>query len=193
MHHRAIRHVPQLKLAPGRSHDYANSKSDRTPLLAPLEHYNSMAKWFQRRKKTPDSALTRAASAIYPSGIKLLHESINSNVEYVSSYGSCIVCPPLNDLLSSIVFIHGLKGDREKTWTAPGSIEPWPKTLLPTKLPTARILTFGYDAHVVDWHGVVSRNRIGDHAWNLLTALARYRDEDGVVGLQNYAKYYTKR
>lgn len=34
--------------------------------------------------------------------------------------------------------------------------EPWLKTLLLSKLRKARIFTFGYDAYVTDWRGVVS-------------------------------------
>jgi hypothetical protein len=44
------------------------------------------------------------------------------------------------------------------------------------------MLTFGYDAYVADWRGVVSQNRVGNHAWNLLTALASYREKDDTVG-----------
>lgn len=87
-----------------------------------------------------------------------------------------------NDFFFSIVFIHGLTGDREATWTARGATEPWPQTLLPSILPTARVLAFGYDACVVDWRGLVSQNFIGNHAWNLLTSLALYRDGDDTVG-----------
>jgi hypothetical protein len=83
--------------------------------------------------------------------------------------------------MHSIVFVHGLTGDREKTWTARGAAEPWPKTLLPSELPTARVLTFGYDAYVADWRGLVSQSRIGNHAWNLLTSLAAYREKDDTV------------
>ncbi|KAH7012605.1 uncharacterized protein B0I36DRAFT_52432 [Microdochium trichocladiopsis] len=57
-------------------------------------------------------------------------------------------------------------------------IRAMPKALLPSKLPTARVLTFGYDAYVADWRGVVSQGRIANHAWNLLTSLAAYREED---------------
>jgi len=89
---------------------------------------------------------------------------------------------PANAISPSIVFIHGLTGDRDKTWTAQEASEPWPKTILPSKLPTARILTFGYDAYVSDWRGVVSQNRIANHAWNLLTSLATYREDDDTVG-----------
>ncbi len=90
----------------------------------------------------------------------------------------------VDDFSHSIVFIHGLTGDRDKTWTAEDASEPWPKTLLPSKFPTARILTFGYDAYVVDWRDVVSQNRIGNHAGNLLTALSSHRENDGTVGTQ---------
>ncbi|KAK3896423.1 sesB-related regulatory [Staphylotrichum tortipilum] len=94
----------------------------------------------------------------FPSGIKLLHSAAQSTVD--------------------IVFVHGLTGDREKTWTASGWSEPWPKTLLPSELPTARVLTFGYDAYVTDWKGMVSQSRIANHAWKLLTSLAAYREKD---------------
>ena len=69
------------------------------------------------------------------------------------------------------------------TWTAKDAAAPWPKTLLPTKLPNARILTFGYDANVVGWRGVISTNRIGNHSMNLLSAVATYREEDDTVGV----------
>ncbi|KAB5515379.1 P-loop containing nucleoside triphosphate hydrolase protein, partial [Coniochaeta sp. 2T2.1] len=130
-----------------------------------------MRQLFRRRQITatrgagaeqrPSEPLPAAASAphkTFPAGIKLLY------------------CPerPTAD----IVFVHGLTGDREKTWTARGASEQWPKALLPSELPTARVLTFGYDAYVADWRGVVSQSRIKDHAWNLLTSLASYRDRD---------------
>ncbi len=46
-----------------------------------------------------------------------------------------------------IVFIHRLTGDRERTWTYPQMPSyAWPETFLPSKIPDARLLTFGYDA-----------------------------------------------
>jgi hypothetical protein len=81
----------------------------------------------------------------------------------------------------SLIFVHGLTGDREKTWTGRDATEPWPKALLPLKVPNSRILTFGYDAYVSDLRDMVSKNRIGNHAYNLLSAVASYREEDDTV------------
>ena len=85
----------------------------------------------------------------------------------------------------SIILVHGLTGGRERTWTAKNAAAPWPQSLLPSKVPNARVLTFGYDAYVVDWRGVVSTNRIGNHATNLLTSIATYRENDDTVSINS--------
>lgn len=36
---------------------------------------------------------------------------------------------------------------------------------------------------MADWQGVVSKNRIGNHSMNLLTAVATYREDDDTVSL----------
>lgn len=46
----------------------------------------------------------------------------------------------------SIVFLHGLRGDREKAWTKNGAV--WPKDLLPDDIPASRIFLFGYDTNI---------------------------------------------
>ena len=89
-----------------------------------------------------------------------------------------------NTLLYSIIFVHGLTGDREETWRAKDAVAPWPQTLLPAKTTNARILTFGYDAYVADWQGVVAQNSIGNHSMNLLTAVATYREDDDTVSFR---------
>ena len=91
----------------------------------------------------------------------------------------------------SIVFVHGLTGDREKTWTANNAAAPWPRSLLPSKVPNARILTFGYDAYVADWQGLVSKNRISNHSMNLLTSVATYREDDDTIAIN--ILYYLRR
>ncbi|KAI3537134.1 hypothetical protein CABS03_08795 [Colletotrichum abscissum] len=75
-----------------------------------------------------------------------------------------------------IVFIHGLKGHREKTWTSDKASEPWPKALLPSEIPDARVLAYGYDADVAKATEMVSVSRIRDHAATFLKRLTNFRD-----------------
>jgi hypothetical protein len=93
----------------------------------------------------------------------------------------------------SIIFVHGLTGDRERTWTAAEAANPWPQDLLPSRVANARVLTFGYDAYVTDWRSMVSQSRVANHAWNLLTALATYREDDNTVGANFTVSNYPRR
>ncbi|KAF5977752.1 hypothetical protein FCOIX_6349 [Fusarium coicis] len=84
------------------------------------------------------------------------------------------------DAKLDICFIHGLSGNRDKTWTAPGQPNPWPTELLPSRLAKARLLTYGYDAYVLR-KSVSSTNRLIDHANNLLHDLAAERTSSGII------------
>lgn len=78
--------------------------------------------------------------------------------------------------LLSIIFIHGLTGGRESTWTGKGATACWPESYLTTDLPPARIITYGYDADVVNFWSMASQNTIGDHSQKFLTSFANLRD-----------------
>ena len=47
--------------------------------------------------------------------------------------------------LRSILAVHGVNGHREETWTGDEGIL-WPRDLLPSQLPNARISAWGYDS-----------------------------------------------
>ncbi|KAK3689504.1 hypothetical protein B0T22DRAFT_536401 [Podospora appendiculata] len=81
--------------------------------------------------------------------------------------------PP--DARVDLIFVHGIRGHLENTWAQGEGGPPWPRTLLPRRLPEARILTFGYDANPIAFRLSVSGNKIGDHAKNLLSAIAALR------------------
>ncbi|KAN0120203.1 ankyrin [Hyaloscypha variabilis] len=76
-----------------------------------------------------------------------------------------------------IVAIHGLNGGRWSTWTykAKGKTDVmWLQDLLPDKLPQARVMTFGYNADMINNY---STSNIRDHARKLLSMLRNKRDE----------------
>ncbi len=73
----------------------------------------------------------------------------------------------------SLVFVHGLCGHPLNTWKKAEVV--WPRDLLPTDAPHARIMTFGYAADVVNFFSVASHSSIFQHAQNLLQDLQRER------------------
>jgi hypothetical protein len=76
---------------------------------------------------------------------------------------------------TSIVFVHGLTGNRETTWTHKQSKTFWPQTLLARDLPNARILTFGYDADIVGALNTAGSNTLRDHGKSLANDVALRR------------------
>ncbi|RWA14940.1 hypothetical protein EKO27_g228 [Xylaria grammica] len=105
----------------------------------------------------------RHTGHVHPTGMTVL---------YVPS------CPILD-----ICFVHGFTGHPERTWrskkrtaSAKTSIEKFSKRakldLLPDVIPHGRVLTFGYDTNIRhSLNGPISRNRLGDHATDFLSAL----------------------
>ncbi|KAA6414319.1 MAG: hypothetical protein FRX48_02682 [Lasallia pustulata] len=104
-------------------------------------------------------------------------EQNNTSYSTKGDYGLAVLNEPEDgaEVVADIVFIHGLTGNRETTWT---NLKPkifWPRDLLPSTLPKARIITYGYDADVIGFMSV-SMNRIGHHAQDLVSKLADLRD-----------------
>ena len=80
-----------------------------------------------------------------------------------------------------IVFVHGLTGNAYSTWLHKETGIHWPSQLLGQDIPDSRILSFGYDADVVNLlgGGPVSNSRLSNHAESLVDKLVRERERSG--------------
>ncbi|KAF2793083.1 hypothetical protein K505DRAFT_325724, partial [Melanomma pulvis-pyrius CBS 109.77] len=72
-----------------------------------------------------------------------------------------------------IIAVHGLNGGRWSTWSEGNTM--WLQDLLPSKLTSARIMTFGYNADVV---GNFSTLQVRDHSRKLLSLLRDKRSSE---------------
>jgi len=72
---------------------------------------------------------------------------------------------------ASIVAIHGLGGDPYTTWTADNKAM-WPRDFIPQIIPSARVMTFGYNSK---WAFSPSTADINDFAHDLLNRLRNKR------------------
>jgi hypothetical protein len=84
----------------------------------------------------------------------------------------------LNARLGSIVAIHGLDGHCKNSWTADNGVL-WLRDLLPDQIPSARILTYGYDA---DTRGkdILSSLTLHSHAETFVAKLTLFRKTTSV-------------
>ena len=75
--------------------------------------------------------------------------------------------------------MHGLNGQRERTWTAESNNVLWLRDLLPQKIKNARILTWGYDArtHTKSHTDFLSTKKLYDHGRELVYDLWSERRE----------------
>jgi hypothetical protein len=77
----------------------------------------------------------------------------------------------MSDILASVVAVHGLGGHRLGTWTDKRTGCLWLRDSLPSELPNARIMSYGYDSKLR------SRNVLGimENAEGLLESLKSFR------------------
>lgn len=103
--------------------------------------------------------------------------SRKASILFSSKYILRIATTDTDWTVSSIVAVHGLNGHREKSWTANGV--NWLRDFLPSDIPTARILTWGYD---VNTHSTsqISAQYLYDHAVTLVSDLSLQRNLEKV-------------
>lgn len=92
-----------------------------------------------------------------------------------------MLVPLINKI--SIIFVHGLTGSRESTWTDKVSKVFWPKDLLAEDLPKGRVITFGYDADIIRGLSIAGNGTLRDHGKALAEDLAMRRKKTDSVSL----------
>lgn len=83
------------------------------------------------------------------------------------------------------MFIHGLQGHPEKTWTYSNEKKKakcfWPRDLLNRDFPNARVLMYGYDSNLTNTlkklHKPINQAGIWNHADSFLLELERERQD----------------
>lgn len=71
-----------------------------------------------------------------------------------------------------MVLIHGLNGHAQRTFTHPETFVYWPQDILPEKVPTARVLTYGYNSSTKN---ISEGQNVLDIALQLMVNLKDYR------------------
>lgn len=73
-----------------------------------------------------------------------------------------------------IVFVHGLTGNAYSTWFHKEAGVHWPSALLGRDIKDARILSFGYDADIINIWKPASNSRISNHAEHRSAVLSEF-------------------
>jgi hypothetical protein len=102
-----------------------------------------------------------------PPNVDHLGEKDNYGIKVLYSSASAVI---------DIIFIHGLTGSAYTTWLHEGSGVHWPRDLLKNDLKDARIMTFGYDADVVNFWNHAAQDGVTGYANDLLGSLAGRRE-----------------
>lgn len=97
----------------------------------------------------------------------------------IKRYGLTEVFSPSNSNYVDIVFVHGLHGHPYHTWRSKENKIFWPAQLLPSVIEkdNARIWVYGYDAKVASFTDGASKDKIHNHAEQLVAVLYANRSK----------------
>ena len=107
-------------------------------------------------------------------------QNTSRNIGEGQKYGIHVLYDGLEACVD-VVFVHGLTGDAYDTWLHKESGIHWPSDLLRQDIPDIRVLSFGFDADVVNFFGTepASNSGLTNHAESLVNKLVRERERNG--------------
>ncbi|KAL2193291.1 hypothetical protein P885DRAFT_45622 [Corynascus similis CBS 632.67] len=150
---------------------YPDERSTTTPVEQPLsdrpQSYLAPDRTLTLQTKVPSPARRGSALSDIHAQLNSTHQRQRSQDRRDDPLGLLVLhAPPQRTI--DIIFIHGLGGTSLRTWCRDRDLDNlWPKLWLPHDLPTARVLTFGYNTHFSSKKEQVSCT-IGDFATDLL-------------------------
>ncbi|TVY19242.1 Vegetative incompatibility protein HET-E-1 [Lachnellula arida] len=128
----------------------------------------------EARKTEPQTTTARERIAPEATSSVALQEQKLDLYSTVGYEGIKVVAEP-TDAELDIVFVHGLTGNRDTTWTHKNGVF-WPQ-LLAEDIKAVRIMTFGYDANPVKLWGAVNGSNLRNHGKALASAVSDLRRE----------------
>jgi hypothetical protein len=131
-------------------------------------------------KASPRPANQENPSSVDPSPDLPIERTHSPSIQDEANLGLQTLCQP-PDAVVDVVFVHGLTGNTFNTWYEERARIYWPRDLLRSDIADARVFSFGYNADVTSFWGQTSKNRLGEHAKNLLGDLVREREETDTV------------
>ncbi|KIW68048.1 hypothetical protein PV04_04018 [Phialophora macrospora] len=129
------------------------------PTLGLRKLFRSRTKW---KESTEGVSMTKSTVEDFPCGFEQWYPESHST-------------PEPHDI--DVIFVHGLTGNRNTTWTHRVEETPWPKSVLSSSIPSARLLTYGYDAYPARAGHRTGHSKLRDHAQNFVHEFAARRSE----------------
>lgn len=165
-------------MAPGLSKLFSSRKSKSpSPLLpphqsTPVSSYEDCPQSFAPQDQPAQTLQTISGPAQTSINVHPLPVTIRKG----HNYGVTVLHDGGQDASVDIVFVHGLTGNAYNTWLHEDSKVHWPRDLLKHEIPRSRVVTFGYDADIVNFWNPASKSRLSNHAENMVGDLVRRRE-----------------
>ena len=143
------------------------------------------SKWTPRWSKSKEHSTTAGPSTLQqsttqadgPASIAANSNSGSTSIGKGQNYGIRVLHDGGTEACVDIVFVHGLTGNAYDTWLHKETGVHWPSDLLKQDLPDTRILSYGYDADIVNFWNPASNSQLSNHAERLVGDLVRERED----------------